>query len=71
MNMDQLWMLVRTSLTFGAGILVTRGLITSDQANTAVGALMTLVPIAWGFWTHTEKGVTANPVTAVKDAVTK
>lgn len=71
MNMDQLWMLVRTSLTFGAGILVTKGAITADQANTAVGALMALVPVLWGWWTHTQKGVTANPVTAVKDAVTK
>lgn len=39
--------LVRHVLTFGGGFLVTSGVLTQTDMETAVGALVTLVGIVW------------------------
>ena len=39
--------LVRHLLTIGAGILVTRGKLSPDDAQTVVGGLMGLFGVAW------------------------
>lgn len=38
---------LRHALTAGGGALVTQGIITNDQANWAVGAVVALVGLAW------------------------
>lgn len=47
MNWDSVQQLVRIGLQFGAGVLVSRGVITHDMAAQGVGALMSLGGIAW------------------------
>lgn len=51
MNWDSAQQLFRIGLQFGAGILVSRGVITADMAQQAVGAMLSLGGIAWwAFW---------------------
>jgi hypothetical protein len=47
MSLDIVLGLVRHLLTFGGGLLVTRGLADASVVNEAVGAIVTLVGIAW------------------------
>ena len=41
---------LRHGLTAGGGALVTNGLANSQTLDEAVGALMTLVGVAWSIW---------------------
>jgi hypothetical protein len=41
---------LRHGLTAGGGALVTTGLANSQTLDEAVGALMTLVGVAWSIW---------------------
>lgn len=41
---------VRHSLTAGGGALVTSGLANSQTLDEAVGAVMTLLGVAWSIW---------------------
>jgi hypothetical protein len=47
MSLEIVLGLVRHLLTFGGGLLVTRGLADASVVNEAVGAIVTLVGIAW------------------------
>ena len=42
--------LVRHLMTFGGGALVTDGYVTADDLNTAIGAVCSLIGIAWSMW---------------------
>jgi NADH:ubiquinone oxidoreductase subunit 6 (subunit J) len=41
---------VRTILAFLAGLAVSKGYLQADQATEIVGAVMVLVPLAWGMY---------------------
>lgn len=47
MNSDQILGLIRHSLTFGAGLLVARGVASESDANALVGALVGLIGAVW------------------------
>ena len=50
MSKEQIFGLLRHVLTFGAGFLVTSGLVEASDVETGVGAVMALVGIGWSFW---------------------
>lgn len=41
---------IRSLLAVAGGALATHGLISSDAANEAIGALMVIIPVVWGVW---------------------
>jgi hypothetical protein len=47
MDWNTIQQFIRILLQFGAGLLVSRGLLTADMAAQAVGALLSLGGIAW------------------------
>jgi hypothetical protein len=64
-------MLLRYALTFGGGYLVTSGLASDAQVQVIVGAILAIVPVAWGIVVkHQERvalfaaAVTGDPVPA-------
>jgi len=50
MNFEMIAGLIRHILTFGGGFLVTGGYVADSDVQTGVGAIVTLVGIAWSFW---------------------
>ena len=54
MNWDTIQQFVRIILQFGAGVLVTNGVITAEMQTTLVGALMSIAGIVW--WAVWERG---------------
>lgn len=61
MNMNQVWSMVRMALSFGGGILVTFGFLTSSQLSTAItsigeilGPLSVLASLVWSLFIHTK-----------------
>lgn len=42
--------LARHGLTFGAGVLVTKGVLSSELAAEAVAAIVTLATVAWSVY---------------------
>ena len=48
--MQQLWGAIRTLLGVGAGFLIGKGFVDEATATTAIGAIMTLIPLAWSAW---------------------
>jgi hypothetical protein len=42
--------IVRHGLTFGGGIIVSNGYLTTDEVTGAIGAITTLVGLVWSFW---------------------
>lgn len=47
MNKDQVLGLVRHILTFGGGILVTKGLASDAMSTELIGSLISIVGIVW------------------------
>jgi hypothetical protein len=47
MNKDQVLGLVRHILTFGGGILITKGLASDSMTTELVGSLMSVLGIVW------------------------
>jgi len=47
MNMDTVLGIVRHILTFGGGLLVTKGVVDEGTMTTAVGALVTIIGAVW------------------------
>ena len=54
MDWNTIQQLVRIVLQFGAGVLVTNGVITAEMQTTLVGALMSIAGIVW--WAVWERG---------------
>ncbi len=50
MNFDMIIGLVRHVLTFGGGFLVTKGYVDTSGLEQAVGAIATLIGVAWSAW---------------------
>jgi hypothetical protein len=48
MKKEQILSIIRHTLTFAGGILVTKGLIDEGMATEVVGGLMTLIGTIWG-----------------------
>jgi hypothetical protein len=48
MKKEQILSIIRHTLTFVGGVLVTKGLIDEAMATEIVGGLMTLVGTIWG-----------------------
>ena len=66
MNKNQIWSVLRMALSFGGGILVTFGYLTTEQLNTLVtaigeilGPLSTISALGWGLYTHTKAATVA------------
>ena len=59
MNWDTIQQFLRILLQFGAGLLVSKGLITAEMGTSAVGALLSLGGIVW--WVFWQRGKTAAP----------
>lgn len=59
MTWDTVQQFVRILLQFGAGLLVSKGIITAEMGTTAVGALLSLGSVAW--WAYWNRGKTAAP----------
>ncbi len=60
-NQNQMWSVLRMALSFGGGILVTFGYLTSQQLSTIIqslsellGPLAVIASTAWGLYTHTK-----------------
>lgn len=53
MTLEQIQSFIRQVLTFFGGILVTYGYFDQGTATQLVGALSTLVSIAWSWYSHT------------------
>jgi hypothetical protein len=47
MNKDTILGIVRHALTFGGGILASKGLASSDEISGGIGALVTLIGVIW------------------------
>ncbi len=58
MNKEAILGVVRHILTFGGGFVVAYGIGNTEMANDAIGAIMTLVGIAWSIY---DKKSTATP----------
>ena len=52
MNGDQVGGLARAILTFGSGILISKGIIDAGTAGTIVGAFVTIAAAVWSLWTN-------------------
>lgn len=51
MNWDTVQQLLRILLQVGAGMLVSKGIITAEMGVTATGAILSLGGVAWwAFW---------------------
>ncbi len=63
--------LLRTTLAVAGGIAVGRGWITTEQSVEVGGALLVLVPAAWGFWNayRSERATQAREHVAVQAGV--
>lgn len=48
--MDKIYGLVRHILSFGAGILVTKGVIDESTITEVVGAVMTMIAFGWSWY---------------------
>lgn len=48
MNKDTILSIVRHALTFGGGLLVTKGIASESIVETAIAAVITLVGAVWG-----------------------
>lgn len=60
MNWDTAQQFVRILLQFGAGLLVSNGIITADMQTSLVGALMSLAGIVWwAVWDRKRKVASA------------
>lgn len=57
MNWDTAQQIIRKGLSFGAGLLVTAGVINADMATAAVGAIATLIDVGW--WVYWNRKRTA------------
>jgi hypothetical protein len=56
MNWDNVQQLIRKALSFGAGLLVTKGVLDADMATAAAGAVATLIDVGWWFyWNHARR----------------
>lgn len=67
-TMQQVWGAIRTLLGVGAGVLIGKGIVDSATATTVIGALMTLIPLAWSAWDkkQTEAKTQAREAVAVQ-----
>lgn len=61
MNWDTIQQFLRILLQFGAGVLVSKGLITAEMGTSAVGALLSLGGIAWWVFWQRGKAASASP----------
>jgi hypothetical protein len=50
MNRDMILGLIRHALTIGGGFLVAKGTIDAPGLDTAVGALVTIIGVAWSIF---------------------
>lgn len=50
MNQDTIWQIIRYGLIAVGGYFTNKGIVSSDQWTTIVGALGTIFPIAWGLY---------------------
>lgn len=50
MNKEVILGFVRHILTFGGGYVAAKGVIDQAMVNEIIGAMMTLVGVAWSFW---------------------
>jgi hypothetical protein len=64
MNADQIGGLIRTLLSFGAGILISKGYVDTGTAGTVVSALVTIGVAVWSW--HTNKPGTVIPAAPAK-----
>ena len=65
--MQQVWGAIRTLLGVGAGVLIGKGWVDATTATTVIGALMTLIPLAWSAYDkhRSEQATKAREATAV------
>ena len=47
---EQLKGFLRHALTFGGGLLVTKGYVDASEVEALVGAIITLSGFAWSYW---------------------
>lgn len=50
MNMETILGVVRHILTFGGGLLASKGYLEAGQVELTVGALVTIIGVAWSAW---------------------
>lgn len=50
MTIESLLALLRHTLTFGGGALVTSGAATQGEVETGVGAIVALIGLGWSIW---------------------
>lgn len=58
---------IRSILITIGSILAARGYVDEQTANTIIGAVMVIIPVAWGIWDkiHSEQKTAAREATAV------
>lgn len=66
MTWDDIQGLVRHALTSAGGALVAQGYLGSDDLNTAVGALVALIGVAWSIWNKRQHRAQLAAATASK-----
>lgn len=54
MNKEQVLSILRHTLTFIGGILITKGLIDETLSNEIVGSIITLTGLVWGVVSKTK-----------------
>jgi hypothetical protein len=59
MNGDQVGGLARALLTFGSGILISKGIVDAGTAGTIVGAFVTIATAVWSLWANRPGAVIA------------
>jgi hypothetical protein len=50
MNQDTIWQVIRYALIALGGYFTNKGIVSSDQWTTIIGALGTVFPIIWGLY---------------------
>lgn len=54
MNQSQFTSFLKTLIGFAAGFISAKGWVSADTATAIAGALMAFVPLAWGWFSHTD-----------------
>lgn len=70
MTSDTIWQIVRYALLALGGFLTNRGLITSDELTTIIGALGTLFTAGWGIYVKYNTRATTADVAMRSDVPT-
>lgn len=70
MNSDTIWQIIRYVLIAGGGYLTNKGIVSTDQVTTIIGALGGLFGVAWGLFVKSGTKAVPDAIAARADVPT-